>query len=273
MTPPEDAGDLRLRSRILAAAAMIPVALLAAWHSTTSLAALTAIAGVAMALEWARLVQKDAPWPFWFCAGGVVASLVILILGREDWAWGAVIGAALLGAVAARAQDRLTTPIFVGIVVIAGASFGLVWLRNQSPFGLETVLWLFAIVWTTDSMAFATGTMIGGPRLAPSISPRKTWSGALGGFAAAGAVSVVFAQLIGISATWWMLALGLIASCIAQMGDLVESWFKRLYGVKQMSDLIPGHGGVLDRLDGLIAATIFVCLATIWGGTTPLLWM
>lgn len=250
---------------------MIPVALAATWFGPKTLAILAGAAGIAMAREWSRLAHGGPfAWPFWFCSAAVAASQSLAVYGRIDWGWGAVLTLAILSAVAARAQNRMTFPVFTGVLIIAGACLGLVWLRSLPLLGLETVLWLFAIVWATDSAAFATGAAFGGPRMAPAISPQKTWTGAAGGLLAGASASVAFSILLPGANGLLLLVLGLAASMITQMGDLAESGLKRQYGVKDMSTLIPGHGGVLDRLDGLIAATIFVCLLTLWGGASPL---
>lgn len=266
------AGDrLSLAPRILAAAIMIPVALAAAWVGPTALAVLAGAAGIAMAREWSRLAHGGPfVWTFWFCAIAVVSSQGLAIYGKPDWGWIAVVGVAVLAAVAARAQNKMTLPVFAGILIIAGACLGLVWLRAAPALGLETVLWVFVIVWATDSAAFAVGATAGGPRMAPMISPKKTWSGAIGGLAAGSLASWGFGTILTLPNPALVFALGAAVSFIAQLGDLAESGLKRQFGVKDMSKLIPGHGGVLDRLDGLIAATIFVCLLTLWGGASPL---
>lgn len=250
---------------------MIPLALAAAWAGPAALSLLTGAAGVAMAREWSRLAHGGPfVWTFWFCSAAVVSSMGLIVYGRSDWAWGAVVVTGILAAVAARAQNLRTFPVFTGILVIAGACLGLVWLRTLPALGLETVLWLFAIVWATDSAAFAAGAAIGGPRMAPTISPQKTWAGAFGGLTAGALASLAFASLLGSTEILLALGLGALTSLCAQLGDLAESGLKRQYGVKDMSTLIPGHGGVLDRLDGLIASTIFVCLLTLWAGVSPL---
>jgi phosphatidate cytidylyltransferase len=255
----------------MAAAIMIPVALAAAWHSPAALAVLSGAAGIAMAREWSRLAHGGPyVWTFWFCTAAIMSSLILAIVATPDWAWMALVGVALLAAVAARAQEKMTLPVFAGILIIAGACLGLVWLRALPAWGLETVLWVFAIVWATDSAAFAVGAAAGGPRMAPTISPKKTWSGATGGLIAGALASFGFTLLLPGTTVWVLIALGAAVSLVSQLGDLAESGLKRQYGVKDMSTLIPGHGGVLDRLDGLIAATIFVCLLTLWGGASPL---
>jgi phosphatidate cytidylyltransferase len=224
-----------------------------------------------MAREWSRLAHGGPlVWTFWFCSAAIVMALGLLVSGRADWAWGAVLTVAILAAIAACAQEQMTFPVFAGILMIAGACLGLVWLRALPVLGLETVFWLFAIVWATDSAAFGVGAALGGPRLAPAISPQKTWSGAVGGLLAGAAASYAVFALIGGTSFVTIVGLGAAVSLCAQLGDLAESGLKRQYGVKDMSTLIPGHGGVLDRLDGLIAATIFVSILTLWGGASPL---
>lgn len=250
---------------------MIPTALAATWLGPNALAVLAGAAGIAMAREWSRLAHGGPfVWTFWFCTAAVLISQVLAVYGRIDWGWSAVLAVAILAAVAARAQEKMTVPVFAGILIIAGACLGLVWLRTLPVLGLETVLWLFAIVWATDSAAFATGVLFGGPRMAPAISPQKTWTGAAGGLIAGALASYAVASLLGRPDGMVFLAIGMAVSVCTQLGDLAESGLKRQFGVKDMSTLIPGHGGVLDRLDGLIAATIFVCLLTLWGGATPL---
>jgi phosphatidate cytidylyltransferase len=116
------------------------------------------------------------------------------------------------------------------------------------------------IVWTTDSAAYGFGRMIGGPKLAPRISPGKTWAGLAGGVAAASVASVVFAYFLGGTSYAILGLIGAVLSLVSQVGDLAESAIKRLFGFKDTSSLIPGHGGVLDRMDGLVAAAFTASL-------------
>jgi phosphatidate cytidylyltransferase len=129
------------------------------------------------------------------------------------------------------------------------------------------VFWLFAVVWATDTAAYISGRLIGGPKLAPRFSPNKTWAGLIGGALAAALVGVIAATLMGDAPMPSMALASAGLAVVAQAGDLVESALKRRFGVKDASTLIPGHGGVLDRLDGMLfAAPVFVALMMWTGG-------
>jgi len=160
----------------------------------------------------------------------------------------------------------------VGTVWIGAPCVALLWLAADPQAGRATIVWIFALVWATDSAAYLVGRQVGGPRLAPRWSPKKTWSGAVGGIAAAGAVGVITANILGISmlspVSW--ISLGL--SVAAQLGDLAESAAKRRFGVKDMSGLIPGHGGLLDRLDGMLSALAAAAILTLARGASPVMW-
>ncbi|MBX3500962.1 MAG: phosphatidate cytidylyltransferase [Alphaproteobacteria bacterium] len=146
--------------------------------------------------------------------------------------------------------------LLCGAAYIAAVALSLLSLRHEPETGLQAVLWLLATVWATDIFAYVAGRTLGGPKLAPRLSPKKTWSGALGGLAAAIAVGVCTAWLFtGGSAIRLAMAGGLL-SLVSQAGDLAESAVKRYVGVKDSGRLIPGHGGLLDRVDALMAAAV-----------------
>ena len=130
-----------------------------------------------------------------------------------------------------------------------------VWIREAQPSGEYYLIALLAIVWTTDIAAYFAGSGFGGPLLSPKDSPNKTWTGAIGALVCAGLAGAAFARAVGGDFMHWLFA-SLIVSIVAQAGDLLESRFKRLYGVKDTSGVVPGHGGVLDRLDALMAAAV-----------------
>lgn len=127
-------------------------------------------------------------------------------------------------------------------------------LRGDEPFGFTAIIFLFAVVWSTDIAAYFTGRSLGGPKLAPKFSPNKTWSGAIGGAAAAVAGGIFVAALVAEPGGFTVPLLALSLSIVSQMGDLGESWVKRRFGAKDSGTLLPGHGGVMDRVDGLIIA-------------------
>jgi phosphatidate cytidylyltransferase len=134
------------------------------------------------------------------------------------------------------------------------------------------MFWLLAVVWSTDSAAYLAGSVFGGPKLAPLISPKKTWAGAIAGLAAGVGISILLAELAGLTATLQFIGASLVLSFLTQCGDLAESFLKRTFGVKDASDLIPGHGGALDRLDGLMFATAGLAAFIALGQVSPVAW-
>ena len=144
-----------------------------------------------------------------------------------------------------------------GVYYAGFPAVALIWIRGDPAYGWLAILYLFVIVWTTDSAAYLFGRWIGGPKLAPRISPKKTWSGLIGGALSAGLAGLVFA----LGRRWARSApslalLAIVLALISQLGDLGESAVKRVFGMKDTSGLIPGHGGVLDRIDGLLFAAL-----------------
>jgi len=152
-------------------------------------------------------------------------------------------------------QGKIVWLIF-GLIYIILPCWSLLYLRADPVMGLKTIFWLLAVVWCTDTFAFVFGRMIGGPKLSPRISPNKTWSGLLGGIMSAGIVGLATAMALEkesyVALTGWSAAIG----AVSQGGDLVESWVKRHFGVKDTSAIIPGHGGLFDRVDGLLVAAV-----------------
>jgi len=149
----------------------------------------------------------------------------------------------------------------IGLVYVIGALIALLWLRHQPALGRETVLWLAICVWATDVAGYFAGSVVGGAKLAPRISPSKTWSGFVGAIVAAALVSAGFGALIGEGHPLVLAVVGAALAVVGQIGDLLESHAKRRAGVKDSGHLIPGHGGLLDRLDGFIAVLAAVALA------------
>jgi len=145
--------------------------------------------------------------------------------------------------------------------VYAGILFAApVILRGDAELGLAAILLLFAIVWATDILGYFAGRAFGGPKLMPAVSPKKTWSGAVAGTFGSALIAVAIAVYSGWFQSGTFIAVALLLSLVAQVGDLLESWIKRKFGAKDASQLIPGHGGVMDRLDGFWAAALLGCL-------------
>lgn len=143
-----------------------------------------------------------------------------------------------------------------GAIYIGIAAYALIMLRQDPEFGLATVIWLFCLVWAADTGAYLVGQTFRGPKFAPRLSPKKTWSGFAGAVGSAGLVGVITGYGLGLAALWPIALLSGLLGAVSQCGDLLESWVKRRFDRKDMSALIPGHGGLADRADGLVAAAI-----------------
>lgn len=243
-----------LKQRILSALVLGPVALAAAWFGGWAFVALIAVGGVLLGWEWSRLCHGGN-----FGKGGILLSVLAAaaaVAGKLAPAYGLLLipVAMLLAPALQRRDDRSPLWLAFGGVYILLPVLSLVWLREQ---GRPLLFWVLLLVWATDIGAYAAGRTIGGPKLAPKISPNKTWAGLIGGMIAAAVVGSLMAPYF--SGEWPVVALysGVLA-VIAQVGDFGESWVKRRFGVKDSSNIIPGHGGVLDRVDGLLAVAPLV---------------
>jgi phosphatidate cytidylyltransferase len=250
-----------LPARIGAALILMAVALAAAWAGGYWFSAFWLIAAVVVHWEWQILIGgPNHELRVLFGAAGLVVAAPLATNDAVFWA----IVALLAGAIGAALTSGIKPPfrLLPGAgVLYAGAMLVCVCLLRASwPYGLYAIVWLFAVVWGTDVMAYFGGRLIGGPKLWPRVSPAKTWSGFCVGVLCGAGAGLIAAPPGGA-----MLALfgfGLAAGAVAQGGDLFESFLKRRFGVKDSSHLIPGHGGLMDRLDGFIAAATFVALAS-----------
>jgi phosphatidate cytidylyltransferase len=243
--------------RVGAAVALGLAALAIAWVGGFVFVAFWWIASVVVLWEWQRIVQRDRLIER--VGLGALALAVAALFAMHGYALSAmgtlVLGGAAVGWVAGSAA-RIQTgggALYAGALVV---SLGL--LRASPSYGLAAILWLFAVVWGTDVAAYFAGRLIGGPRLWPSVSPGKTWSGAVAGALAGAALGLLlFRWTNRIGGLFW---LGLAAAVVSELGDLFESALKRRFGVKDSSRLIPGHGGLMDRLDGFVAASAFAAV-------------
>ena len=158
----------------------------------------------------------------------------------------------------------------LGVAYSLAAVIALLWLRHQPGDGRETIVWIIAVIWATDIGGYVVGRTAGGARLAPRISPGKTWSGLIGGMAWAALASALCGSVFGIGHTVTLALVGAGLAVVGQMGDLLESAAKRQAGVKDSGTLIPGHGGLLDRVDGLMAVLVVVAAVRLLvGGNWP----
>jgi phosphatidate cytidylyltransferase len=266
-----------LTLRVLSALAMMPVALGLVVLGGWPFAGLVGLAAVLMAVEWRQLTLACFGGLGGSLAGASVAGLglAVVVLASSGWpveALLALLAGALIAALLAWGQGAPPLWIGLGAAYLALPALALVWLRGLPQFGLQIVVWLLAVVWTTDILAYLVGRSVGGPRLAPGISPGKTWSGLCGGVLGAALAGAVTAWAIGSERLLQAAGLGGLVAIVSQIGDLIESALKRRAGVKDSGTLIPGHGGVLDRLDGLILAAPVLALLGLLLGPRILPW-
>jgi phosphatidate cytidylyltransferase len=272
-----ESGGLRLR--MVSALVLAPFPVAAIWFGGPWLALLTGIAGALMAWEWGRLcrgvpAKRIALGIAEFeLVGIVVGTVAVAALGAALAAIAvAALGAGLVFWTARQRSEGEPAWTAFGTLWVALPCVSLLWLAREEDGGRATLLWLLAVVWATDIGAYAVGRGIGGPRLAPRWSPRKTWSGFAGGIFCAALCGGVTALALGVSPALPLVLVSAGLAIIAQFGDLAESLAKRRFGAKDSSGLIPGHGGLLDRLDGLLAVIPAVALMTLIGGRSVLAW-
>lgn len=267
-SPQQNFFNSNLFTRICSAAVLAPIVIAAEWWGGWPFLAVVLIISLAVCFEWLRIISPQIR--------SVPIILVLILL------------LASLYLVATVSVITAFWPIFLlfcGLMIAGYASGQKFWLgagfayafllgaallliRNDPEFGMAAIALIVAVVWATDIFAYVFGRTFGGPKLWPAVSPGKTWSGAIGGLCAGVLASVAFVGwLDGVSLTRLVL-LGLLLSITSQCGDLFESWIKRRFNVKDSSHLIPGHGGVMDRVDGLVFAIIFaVLLAWVFDGS------
>ena len=235
MAPPasnptaDSAGRGGLRTRVISALVLAPVALGATYLGGAAFNGMLLIVVALMAYEWNRICRgaSSRKRPLWLAAG---------------------------------------------LVYIAVPCIAMSWLRATPETGLAIILWLLAVIWATDIGAYFAGRGIGGPKLAPRISPKKTWAGLAGGMIAAGVVGAVAAAVLDLPDSLELIAFSMTLAVVAQGGDLAESAVKRHFKVKDSGTIIPGHGGLLDRLDGLLTAAPAVAAVALMSGEGVLAW-
>jgi phosphatidate cytidylyltransferase len=265
----EGGGDPSLAARIASGFLLAAVAAGAVLLGGTALALLLVLGLLLAAREWAGLARDGAsPGHLLLLAAPVLvgaAAILAVGTGAGILAWPVLLlGATAAAGLAALLPDGAPHRTAFGTLYLGAPAAVLLWLREDPRGGAGLVLWLLAVVAATDTLAYAVGRAVGGPRLAPAISPGKTWSGSCGGLLGAVLVGAGGGSFLG----WpWPAAGGLAAllSLVAQAGDLFESWLKRRAGLKDSGALLPGHGGILDRIDGLLPATLVLGLVVALG--------
>ena len=268
--PAVDPRFTDLGLRFVSALVLMPPVLGAVYFGSPYFEILSGGCAVIMAWEWERMCAGRT-WKIEFLglSATFVAAIALTSLGRPAVAL-AVLSFGSAGLLILAVPWRKTTTSndaeggsglrLAGAFYIGVCCMALTWLRTDPAFGFETVAWLLATVWAGDIGAYVCGRLIGGPRLVPAISPNKTVAGLIGSLACAGAAGAAVATAFDHQSIVPLAASSLALGFVAQAGDIAESWIKRRRGFKDSSRLIPGHGGILDRVDGLLAAAAVTAL-------------
>jgi len=264
-----------LKLRIASAVVIAPVVLALTWWGGVPFALLVVVAAVLMMEEWTTITMGPSRAVLRLAQLGLVglAVAVFAFVPRFGGPWVETIAAVIvgLGVAAALSQKEVRErgldetakrSAFLGSLYVGLPTMALIALRDGSS-GLWVIFYLFAVVWTTDIAAFFAGRAIGGPKLWPRVSPKKTWSGAIGGLLGAALAGALVAHLAGAGRLGPVLLVSAALSIASQAGDLYESALKRRFGVKDSGRIIPGHGGILDRVDGLVAAAVLAWIVAL----------
>ncbi len=305
MAPPSKKPS-NLVVRIASALVLIPVVVAAAYVGHPWFDALVILFAAIMAWEWARIAGRrrnpNDPSPAarlpvenWTPEAIHLVCVVIctLVLVRPPltanlgaivpptgfgieflsiWLPAGVLASILVGL---KRHHARAIWFGIGFLYIAVPSIAILWVRDDpvTGQGIELLAWILALVIATDTGAYAAGRSIGGPKLAPAISPNKTWAGLIGGMVSAAVVGLIAGLWLDLSSPWKLMILSAGLAVIEQVGDLLESAFKRRFGVKDSSHIIPGHGGVLDRVDGLLTVSVAVAALDYFGEGSVLSWL
>ncbi len=215
------------------------------------------VAACAVSDEWQRMAHGPAAPRIIALAIGAALLAGLAAGGAFPWLVSAplIVALAVFAVMLSHGDRKAVTA--TGFLYACGLAAGIILCRATGYDGAVVVLWLFAVVWGTDILAYFTGRALGGPKLWPRVSPKKTWSGAIGGLSGGILLGCLLLAVAGVSLRWQHVALCAAFSILTQLGDLYESSLKRRFGVKDSGSLIPGHGGFMDRLDGFIFAVIF----------------
>ena len=251
-------GSQNLLMRVIAASVLAPSAIAIAYAGGWFWLGLVTLAAIGLYVEWMTIVGARTP--------RVMAAGIVTLFGAAVWLGIGRIGATYVIVALGVIVAALLSPHRRGWAALGGcyafaALIASVAVRLDQVWGFTALMLVLLIVWVTDIGGYFAGRGLGGPKLWPRVSPKKTWAGAIGGFAASLFVAAGFAAF-GLGKAGPLVLLGAVLSVASQLGDLFESAVKRRFGVKDSSHIIPGHGGLLDRLDGFVAAVV---LAAIFG--------
>ncbi len=257
VTPDSAKGSSNLYMRVVAALVLAPLTIVIAWLGGWIWACVVIAAAALLYFEWLMIVGVSGN-RFAAAAGVVALALagVCLMLRRADVAVAVIVAGILFAAAMTNGKRGWVAS---GLVYAAAALVATILVRRDADLGFVALMFVLLVVWVTDIGGYFAGRGIGGPKLWPRVSPKKTWAGAIGGLVLALVIALGFA-LFGFGRTVPLLLLGAVLSVVSQLGDLFESAVKRRFDVKDSSHIIPGHGGLMDRLDGFVAAIVFAAL-------------
>ncbi len=248
-----------LKLRLISGAVLATIAFGLAYAGAWPFAVLVFVCSMVISWEWGRLVRGASFDLSYFVHAFAVAAAIVLAgagysaLGVATLAIAAIILVPLNFGRGARLSA-------LGVFYVGLPAIALLWLRGDEPYGFLAVLFIFAVVWSSDTAAYAAGRTIGGPKLWPRISPNKTWAGLIGALCAGALSGAVFAMIEPNASALRLVFVGIGLAFVAQAGDLAESALKRLFNLKDASDLIPGHGGFMDRMDSIVAVAVAAAL-------------
>ncbi|MGI8723839.1 MAG: phosphatidate cytidylyltransferase [Methyloceanibacter sp.] len=255
---------LRMASAVVLAAVAITATLASIW----SFLVLVLAASVAMAWEWGRLIRGTGQDTVALVQiVSVAAAAILVVIGHAQYGLSLLATAIVAIAVTDKPRERALWSsagvAYAGLPVTA-----LLWIRGDEALGAIAIIFVLVIAWTTDTVSYAAG-MLGGPKLAPRISPKKTWSGFIIGSVTPALIGYAFAYGVTGTSAWRLALLSIVLALACQFGDLMESAVKRRFGTKDMSQLIPGHGGLLDRIDGFLLAAAIAGLIALRDPANP----
>ena len=243
--------------RVVAALVLAPLTIAIAWIGGWLWLLLVMAAAALLYFEWLMIVGASRNWAI---VGLGVATLVVaglsLGFGKPGLLPAVLVVGLILSVLLAQEQRWWTSS---GLVYASAALIAAALVRSDPDMGFVALMFVLLVVWVTDIGGYFAGRGVGGPKLWPRVSPKKTWAGAIGGLVLSLVIAAAFA-LLGFGRMFPLLLLGAVLSVVSQLGDLFESAIKRQFGVKDSSQIIPGHGGLLDRLDGFVAAIVFAAL-------------
>jgi phosphatidate cytidylyltransferase len=237
-----------LVARVISAIALAAIALLGALFGGWAAAAVVAVVMAVAHLEWAHITERSS-WPTAIFTAGLLLAIVLFTAGLHPVGLSVAVLTIVTSIAAGGSVWRPLGALYVSLL-----AFGVLALRLSPDDGLASLLFALVVVWATDTGAFFAGRAIGGARLWPRVSPNKTWAGAIGGVIAGVAAGLIALTLLRVPLSPALVLVAALLSLVAEAGDLFESFVKRQFGAKDSGWLVPGHGGLLDRVDGLSVA-------------------